>query len=79
MIMEGLMSKKEASPKETIKKEIIDLMTQYYWDVDHARKWYETNHPFLGPHGKPPRSPKDLVDEGRGEEVLKWVKLMLDK
>lgn len=58
-------------------KEILNLISGYYdKNQDKALTWYNTPHKLLSDHGK---SPKQMVDEGKGQEVLTWLKMVLDK
>ena len=57
------------------KAEILQIISHYFKNEKKALTWYDTPHKLLDDTGK---SPKDMVDSGRGEEVLNWIKMVLD-
>lgn len=58
-------------------KEILNLISMHYdKNQEKALTWYNTPHKILSDYGK---SPKQIVEEGRGKEVLEWLKMVLDK
>ena len=63
--------------KEAEKKEILHLISEYYnKSQEKALTWYDTPHKLLSDRNE---SPKDLVEKGYGAEVVKWIKMVLDK
>ena len=61
-----------------MKEEIFNKISLFFnKDLERCQKWYETKHPYIS--DKDSLSPKQYVDLGRGEEVLKWIKIALDR
>lgn len=57
---------------------IIQMMTHYFNDEAKAFKWYKTPHPFIDVSNKK-KSPKQYVKEGKGEEVIEWLKMVINR
>lgn len=57
-------------------EQILSLMTHYYLSEKKAKEWYTKPHRILSDRNY---SPKEMVDAGNGEEVLKWLKMILEK
>ena len=59
------------------KKEIISIMTTYYYSRKRALDWYEKPNLYFSEGFNLKSSPKEMVDNGKGKEVLTWLKLIL--
>lgn len=56
----------------------MDRMIHYYnGDKKKAEQWYNKPHPFISHFYK--LSPKEFVEKGMGEEVLRWLKLVIER
>lgn len=61
-----------------IEKKILKRMTHYYKSVEKATDWYnKLNRYFTTGYKNQTATPKQLVNEGRGKEVLEWIKLTI--
>lgn len=60
------------------KEWIIQQMTRYYGgNKRKAMYWYVRKHGLLSDESKL-KSPKMMVDEGNGDKVVAFIKLVLD-
>ena len=58
-------------------KQILSIITLFYnKDEKDIKAWYNRRHPHIDT-GR--LSPKELIEAGKADLVLKWVKLSLDK
>lgn len=59
------------------KKQILSFITHFFnKDEKKAEEWYSKPHSFISDNGD---SPRQMVDDGKGLEVLKWIKMVLNK
>jgi hypothetical protein len=59
------------------KEKILYIATKYYGNEERAEIWYETPSLYFTTGFKTEASPKDMVEAGRGLEVLEWLNLIL--
>lgn len=58
--------------KKDLEKQILERVGRYYKSQEKAKEWYNTKHNFFKIYPSL-ASPKEMVNEGRGEEVWKWI------
>lgn len=67
------------NPKQ-IKEEILRRISRFYDNFDKALNWYETPNLYFG--GRLDKrneiSPKEMVDNGKGYEVLEWIEKAIE-
>lgn len=64
----------------TIKEEILRFISIYYHSDTKAEIWYNKPNRYFSKDWIDAISPKDMVDQGRGNEVLDWInKAIMDK
>jgi hypothetical protein len=62
---------------EETKEKILSIMSTYYHDKDKALEWYEKPNSYFSVGFNEKASPKEMVDNDKGKEVLEWLKLLL--
>jgi len=60
-----------------VEEKILSIMTIYYNNQDKAMEWYEKPSIYFSVGFKDKASPKDMVEENRGKEVIEWLELLL--
>ena len=65
---------------EAYKQKIFSRLKIYYKDDKRVDEWYNRPHQLLGqqPYRNEVLSPRELVADGRGAEVLRFVRICLD-
>jgi len=58
-----------------MESEIKAIITHYYKSEAKANDWYDTDNRLLDSDKL--MTPRKMVDAGRGEEVLTWLKTIL--
>lgn len=58
--------------------QILNIMELYYHSKEKALEWYDRPHNLLS-DWQHKKSPREMVKEGKGEEVLAFIKKVLDK
>lgn len=61
------------NPKQ-IKDEILKKISRFYDNFDQALEWYRTPNIYF----REKLSPEQMVNNGKGQEVLEWVNKALD-
>jgi hypothetical protein len=59
------------------KDDIIKLVEHYYNNKEKTELWYRKPNIYFQKYNKDKISPSQMVEEGRGDEVLNWLKLLL--
>lgn len=59
---------------------ILHRMTYYYGDKQKAIEWYNKKNQYFSItkwYTEHKASPKEVVDDGRSQEVLKWISVTI--
>ena len=66
------------SSTNKIEEEILKRMERHFLNADKAREWYyKPNIYFMSGYNDDPTTPALMVLEGRGDEVLAWIKMCI--
>jgi hypothetical protein len=61
---------------EKLEIEIINILDRYYKSNVLAKEWYKKKNEYFTYNDKK-YSPKEMVDIGKGQEVLEWINLII--
>jgi len=56
---------------------ILKRMELFFNNKEKALDWYKEPHSYFRGFFKQKVSPKEMLDMGKGEEVLKWIELTI--
>ena len=60
---------KQAMSQEELKQELRRLLLPFFIKEEAFDKWFEKENIYYNN-----RSPKEMIEIGKGDEVLKWIK-----
>jgi DNA modification methylase len=62
---------------DKLEEKILRTMIRYFSSEAKANKWYNTPNDNLAYYRNPKPTPKNYVDNGKGEELLEWIELCI--
>jgi hypothetical protein len=64
--------------KKDLEKSIKFKMETYFADSERVESWYNTKHYWFDTRNSR-YSPREMVDRGKGDKVLEFIKLVINR